>query len=928
MKRKMIYFLLAALFALQWTSVAAAAPKVDLLQNGSLTIQYKTELGDEKKWERSVTIVVKDGQPMVPVTAIQAFYNTDYEVVLITTYDKEKVSVLETRTGTYYEMKADSKKVSVLNKDKQKLREATLSTDVSYHLEGNLYPYLPLDFFNVMGYNATFDAAGKGKIAIDFIHKTTPGSGSGTPDATPAPDANPAPAPSADTPSAETAVKEKATLFPVKMDSKYGYIDATGKIAIEPQFDGANDFSEGLAAVAVEDSWGYIDTSGKMAIQPQYTTASEFSEGRAKVSQVDRNGNTIVGFINKDGSTAVKLQYDFALKYQEDFAPVFTGKTFGFVDRNGYISILGKYEDGGVFSQGLARVKSKDKFGYINKKNELVIPYQFDNALDFSEDLAAVSVNGKWGFINKKEEQAIPLQYDAAGSFSEGLAAVKINGKYGYINKSAQTAISPQFDFAGDFQRGFARVSVGEKWGFIDNKGKIVVEPAYEFAYDVTGDVFPVRLNGKKAYVDRSGHKIKVVDANGKEYNKVLVAGKVIEVNGTVLDLDVPPVLVNGSTLVPLRAILESLGLDLSWDDATKTITASKEETRLTLQVDNRQASVNGASVNLEVPPQIIDGATMVPVRFISESIGARVQYLPYTVIEGSDHLDSPELQGSYKDMLDAYKKAADQLNAARHENPPFVLNGLINDNVKDAFVIFGSSDSSYASGGHPGQHSDYSNIAIENPEEDGKNGGKYLGIHYYKGQATGKGLLGQDVPIYLFGGPPKEIIAAESKFSATADSFKTAKAELINDIKQKYESQLSASPDAAVYLEYAVVMADLAQFLNDDDIRRQSEKLGAEAGKLNKNAELFYKLYMADKSGSTRLISEAYAEAVKADPYIVLNHAAMGGSYLAAGRALSEMSYTRNLAIFALNKATVTGTEESQTKAKNLLNSKYHITP
>ena len=67
------------------------------------------------------------------------------------------------------------------------------------------------------------------------------------------------------------------------MASKYGFIDKSGKVVIEPQFDDAEDFSEGLAQVGKDGKWGFIDKSGKVVIEPQYDYVGDFSEGLAKV---------------------------------------------------------------------------------------------------------------------------------------------------------------------------------------------------------------------------------------------------------------------------------------------------------------------------------------------------------------------------------------------------------------------------------------------------------------------------------------------------------------------------------------------------------------------------------------------------------------------------------------------------------------------
>lgn len=100
-----------------------------------------------------------------------------------------------------------------------------------------------------------------------------------------------------------------------------------------------------------------------------------------------------------------------------------------------------------------------------------------------------------------------------------------------------------------------------------------------------------------------------------------------VNVNGTQLILDAPPKMVNGRVLVPLRAIFEALGAQVKWDANTQTITGTKDSKTIVLKVNSKNAVVSGKNTTLDVPAQIISGRTFVPVRFISESLGAEVNW-------------------------------------------------------------------------------------------------------------------------------------------------------------------------------------------------------------------------------------------------------------------------------------------------------------
>ncbi len=78
---------------------------------------------------------------------------------------------------------------------------------------------------------------------------------------------------------------------------------------------------------------------------------------------------------------------------------------------------------------------------------------------------------------------------------------------------------------------------------------------------------------------------------------------------------------------MPLRNIFEETGVQINWDDSTKTITAYKKDRTIKLQANSKKAYINDIYFDLDVAPIIINGRTMVPLRFICESIGCDVEW-------------------------------------------------------------------------------------------------------------------------------------------------------------------------------------------------------------------------------------------------------------------------------------------------------------
>lgn len=116
-------------------------------------------------------------------------------------------------------------------------------------------------------------------------------------------------------------------------------------------------------------------------------------------------------------------------------------------------------------------------------------------------------------------------------------------------------------------------------------------------------------------------------------WQPVAAASKGLQVyyNGELLTFeDAQPVIREGNTLVPFRQLFETLGFQVKWSDTggVRKASGAKEGLEIELTLDSTRAQVNGNSVELEVPAQMIDGKTMVPLRFVSENSGYGVTFM------------------------------------------------------------------------------------------------------------------------------------------------------------------------------------------------------------------------------------------------------------------------------------------------------------
>lgn len=100
-----------------------------------------------------------------------------------------------------------------------------------------------------------------------------------------------------------------------------------------------------------------------------------------------------------------------------------------------------------------------------------------------------------------------------------------------------------------------------------------------------------------------------------------------IYINDEKMEFPAEPYIQDGTTMVPMRVIFERLGATVEYNAKTKIVTAKKSDTVITLEAGSTAATLNGKKQTLGAPVTNIDGNTMIPLRFVSEALGAEVAW-------------------------------------------------------------------------------------------------------------------------------------------------------------------------------------------------------------------------------------------------------------------------------------------------------------
>lgn len=238
---------------------------------------------------------------------------------------------------------------------------------------------------------------------------------------------------------------------PVQENGKWGWFDQKGAY-IDAQLSGPVEFREGLASFKREGKAGFIDAAGKIAIEPQWDAAHNFNEGLASVTQ---NGKD--GFIDKTGKIVITPRWEQAGEFHDALAGVKEKGKWGYIDRTGKIVIKAEWDDSTTFSDGFAVVFRGGKGGVIDKQGKVVVPVE-------SETIMPCSV-----FVDPL------LQYDGVPESTR-----QKNEKSVCLDKGGKILVDPTFEKLGGFSHRLDPMNEGDKWGLMDGTKRFVIEPQWE----------------------------------------------------------------------------------------------------------------------------------------------------------------------------------------------------------------------------------------------------------------------------------------------------------------------------------------------------------------------------------------------------------------------------------------------------------------
>lgn len=362
-------------------------------------------------------------------------------------------------------------------------------------------------------------------------------------------------------------------------------------------------------------------TSENIKLSDDMTVNNKYIIGQAdnKIKCFDIDGNKVAEF-DYDKSSKIYLKDDVVICNNNVYSIPNNNQIFDKKDiaveaiRTYYNKFFTVKKQNGT--SALYSINGKQLVDFGNWDN--IYPSSVSNKI-------VVVASNKGGIADYDGNILLPLEY-GKHPLQKGLLTE--DGKYTTLTKDGKTFYT--FDLSTlkqytSFSEGF---DVGYKY---HRKGDCILDNNLNEVYCHT-----VEKSGYEGNIDflaKEGIMRLYYQLPTRSYGFLMFedSGVKVKVDDTLLNFDVLPVIQNGRTLVPMRAIFEALGASVEWNGETQSITAKNKDVTIQMQIGNNTLTKNGQSSQIDVSPQLIDGRTMVPVRAISDCFNVLVDWNGYT---------------------------------------------------------------------------------------------------------------------------------------------------------------------------------------------------------------------------------------------------------------------------------------------------------
>jgi hypothetical protein len=391
----------------------------------------------------------------------------------------------------------------------------------------------------------------------------------------------------------------------VSKDGKYGFLDLSGNEIVPLIYDNAYSFGGGLAAVCKNGKWGFADKTGKEVILPAFDEVRPYFNNDLIAVSIDGKW----GLVDKAGDIVLPVEYDYVMEYDSGF-------------------FVAKKENRSFLLDASGKLVSTEDYSsiYLDPSSQIHVEKILNDAtvnayLDENETM--LTGWKEFSLIYLSDQLYLGAKY---GEYPPGVAPPHdYLQKFALLDSGGNNLTGFRYSNTGNFLNNFLVVNkyyYGTA-GLVNQYGAEVLPTIFDDILLTDEGYAFITISDENSGTSRVGYfKIPESFSNIKNTKPITVY-----LNGTELYFDSEPVIKNQKTMVPVRKIFNSLGASVEWDGITKTVTSGSGDKNISLTIGSDIAYVNGSEIQLEAAPFLQDDITFVPLKFVSENLGADVKW-------------------------------------------------------------------------------------------------------------------------------------------------------------------------------------------------------------------------------------------------------------------------------------------------------------
>lgn len=295
-----------------------------------------------------------------------------------------------------------------------------------------------------------------------------------------------------------------------KKEGKWGFVDTSGNLIIDYQYQNVYDFYQNITLVKKENLWGFINDKGETIVPFGFSKVQKYANFRIVRAKKD----AFWYLYNLNGELIIDEKFDTISPIKSKKMTVQLDGKMGLMDIEGRFLIKPKYQEITYFGGNMVRVKKRGKYGYRTTENKRAIPIKYEDLGRFYGTRVKAKRKGKWGMIDKKGKRILKFRFDYIGEYQYDSYLKDYYAPYVYgtrVGKISSWGASVPFEYEEivDAQErlddALIRIRFGDDYGAVDNNGKIVIMPFYKNRFTFNEGYAAVSNGNKFGFINRQG---------------------------------------------------------------------------------------------------------------------------------------------------------------------------------------------------------------------------------------------------------------------------------------------------------------------------------------------------------------------------------------------------------------------------------------